>query len=166
MKSFISSFATSLLLGITSFASAEQTSNFTSSPKQATVLPSEVTVNEFTNEIDPLTAGQSITVVNHSNRRACITTIGANPVVARGWYIIENGAQSTFNGLNYFRAEECGTGGAVYWNLAWDTQYFCLKYGPAFNIYTPGNSSMCQNLGGVMKPHYRLPGSVTLTLLY
>lgn len=160
MKSFISCLAASLILSVTNFALAEQVQNFATSTEQITSLPSELT----TNELMPVTAGKTITVINHSNRRVCITIVEASPLQSRGWYIIENGAKRTFYSLSYIRAEECGTGGAVYWNPGWDMQYYCLKYGPAFNFYTPGNASMCKSLGGIMKIHYRIPSNFTWTL--
>ncbi len=168
MNKFLSCLAASLLFSVSNFATAEQSPNFllNESFLDVTAQPATLPTHILQNDARPFTAGNSITIINHSNRRACVTAISANPVVASGWYVFENGETKTLNALSYFRAEECGTGGSVYWNPGWDMQYFCLKYGPAFNIYTPGNATMCTNLGGQMKPHYRLPGNVTLTLNY
>ncbi len=166
MKKFISCFAASLLFSVSSFAFADQTSNFllrqqrsdfASSPK---VLQSSI----IDNKVNPIIVGNRITIVNNSNRLACITVVSGNPLRSSGWYILQNRAIQTVSGISYIRAEECGTEGGVYWDPGWDMQYFCLKYGPAFNFYEPGNSSMCANLGGQMKLHYRVPGDVTLSL--
>ncbi|KAB8032237.1 hypothetical protein [Fluviispira multicolorata] len=168
MKKIISCFAASLLFSVANFAFAEQTSNLLPNElsNDSYSLPTVLSTAVIENKVNPSSSGNSITLINHSNRIACVTVVDANPLKSKGWYILANGATGTYHSLSYFRAEECGTAGGVYWNPGWDMQYFCLNYNTAFNIYTPGNSAMCTNLGGQMKPYYRLPGDVTLTLLY
>ena len=164
MNRFISCFAITLILTISNFASAEQTSNFELSSKHVQVLPSNIDkIN--TNETKSLTDGYSINVINQSNRFACIAVVEANPLQSVGWFEIANGNSQSFSGISSIHAEVCGSQGSIYWAPAWIPVNNCLFYGVNFsNVFTPENAVMCSSLGGVMRTFYTLPSAMNWTL--
>ncbi|BBH54179.1 hypothetical protein [Fluviispira sanaruensis] len=141
-------------------SSMEQAPDITLSAKQYISLPTETFASE--NHL-PLTAGYNITIVNHSNRTACISIVEANPLLSKGWYIVQNTQSITFNSLAYIRLEVCSLQNLV-WNTGWVYQDICLKYGSAFSFNDPTNAIMCSSNGGQMKQFLSIPGAYTVTL--
>ncbi|WP_186647892.1 hypothetical protein [Fluviispira vulneris] len=140
--------------------SVDHAPNITISAKQDFALTTETFASE--NQV-PLTAGYNITIVNQSNRTACIAVVEANPLLSKGWYVVQNTQSITFNSLAYIRLDVCPLQNVV-WDTGWDYQNICLKYGPAFSFYNPKDASVCASNGGQMKKFLSIPGPYVVTL--